>query len=161
MNATVNDASRADSPGVRIPPPAVYALAYGAGALLQWGFPLPFAPRPYAIGFGAVALALGVALALASILTMLRGKGTLNTQAASKGLVTSGVYRLSRNPMYVSNIMMYLGFAALFSVTWALALLPLPILYTHFAVILREERFLARNFGEPYSAYAARVRRWL
>ncbi len=152
---------QADSPGVRVPPPVIYAAALLIGYFLQSRLPLPFLPQPYGMALGGVTLALGVALALASIITMLRGKGTLNTNAASAELVTSGVYRVSRNPMYVSNALMYTGFASLLGATWALVFLPLLIIYTQVAVILPEERFLTRHFGDAYRAYAARVRRWL
>jgi protein-S-isoprenylcysteine O-methyltransferase Ste14 len=152
---------RADSPGVRIPPPLVYIVALAVGYFLQTRFPLPLIPQPYAMIAGDVTLVLGVALALASIITMLRGKGTVNTNAASQALVTTGIYRISRNPMYVSNALIYIGFALLLGATWALALLPLPLIYTQVAVILPEERFLTRHFGDAYRAYAARVRRWL
>ncbi len=152
---------RADSPGVRIPPPLVYIIALVVGYFLQSRFPLPFIPQPYAMIAGDVALALGIALALTSIVTMLRGKGTVNTNAASQALVTTGVYRFSRNPMYVSNTLLYIGFALLLGLTWALIFLPLPLIYTQVAVILPEERFLTRHFGDAYRAYQARVRRWL
>lgn len=152
---------RADSPGVRIPPPLVYILALLVGYFLQSRFPLPFVPQPYGMVAGDVAVLLGLALALASIVTMLRGKGTVNTNAASQALVTTGVYRFSRNPMYVSNALLYLGFALLLGSTWALIFLPLPVIYTQVAVILPEERFLARHFGDAYRAYASRVRRWI
>jgi protein-S-isoprenylcysteine O-methyltransferase Ste14 len=157
------DATRrpADSPGVRIPPPVYYAAAFLIGLFLQARLPLPYFPRPYALALGLVALLPGVALAAASVITMLRGKGTLNTNAASSQLVTTGVYRISRNPMYVSNALIYGGLASLFSVMWALIFLPLLIIFTQVAVILPEERFLTRHFGDQYRAYQARVRRWL
>jgi protein-S-isoprenylcysteine O-methyltransferase Ste14 len=152
---------RPDSPGVRIPPPVFYALALLIGYFLQSRFPLPFLPQPYALVIGYVALLPGVALAAVSVATMLRGKGTLNTNAPSSQLVTTGVYRISRNPMYVSNALIYAGFASLLGLTWALIFLPLLIIYTQVAAILPEERFLIRHFGDTYRAYQARVRRWL
>ncbi|HEU0028352.1 MAG TPA: isoprenylcysteine carboxylmethyltransferase family protein [Ktedonobacterales bacterium] len=152
---------RADSPGVRIPPPVYYAAVFLIGLFLQARLPLPYFPQPYALVLGLVALLPGVALAAVSVITMLRGKGTLNTNAASAQLVTTGIYRVSRNPMYVSNALIYGGLASLFSVTWALVFLPLLIILTQVVVILPEERFLTRHFGDEYRAYKSRVRRWL
>ena len=156
-----NQARRADSPGVLIPPPLYYVVALLAGALLQWWAPLPYLPRPYDLALGGIALVAGVALAAASVATMLRGKGTLSTNAPSRALVTTGVFRFSRNPMYVSNALIYAGVASLFAMTWAFIFLPFLILLTDIAVIRREERFLLRHFGDDYRAYMARARRWL
>jgi protein-S-isoprenylcysteine O-methyltransferase Ste14 len=152
---------RADNPGVRIPPPIVYLAAFLAGLGLQRLAPLPFLPRPIALGLGGALSACGFAVTLAAIPTMLRGHGTLNTSAASAALVTSGPYRFSRNPMYVGLTLLYAGLACAFSVVWALPLLILALLDTTMRVIAPEERYLERNFGEAYRGYKARVRRWL
>ncbi len=152
---------RADSPGVRIPPPVIYILVFLVGYFLQSRFPLPFLPRPYDIALGIAALAPGAALVISSIVTLVRGKGTLNTNGASAALVTTGVYRISRNPMYAGLALEYTGVAALLGLTWTLAFLPLLIIYTQVAVILPEERFLTRHFGDAYRAYMSQVRRWL
>ena len=151
----------ADSPGVRIPPPVVYAATFLAGVGLQRLIHLPFLPRPVALGLGGALLAGGVIVNLSAVPTMLRGHGTLNTSAPSAALVTSGPYRFSRNPMYVGLTLMYAGLASVFSVVWALPLLALALLYTNFRVIAPEERYLERRFGEAYRVYRARVHRWL
>lgn len=154
-------APRLDRPGVRIPPPVIYGVVFLIGLALQLRFALPFLPRAVAISAGAVLVCGYVVLAAMSIPTMLRRGGTLNTNAASQRLVTTGVYRVSRNPMYLSLALLYSGLACVFGLTWVLLLLPLPLLYTRFFAIAREERFLEGAFGEEYRAYTARVRRWL
>jgi protein-S-isoprenylcysteine O-methyltransferase Ste14 len=98
---------------------------------------------------------------VSSIPTLLRGKGTLNTNGSSAALVTSGPYRISRNPMYLGLVLLYAGVACVFSVVWALPLLIPLIIYTQLSVIAREERYLDRAFGDTYRAYRVRVRRWL
>lgn len=154
-------ARRLDSPGVRIPPPAAYVVAFLIAVLLQARFPLPFLPRSIALGLGAILVAAFAVLVVAAIPTMLRGRGTLNTSAPSAALVTSGPYRFSRNPMYLGLFLLYGGCACLFSVVWALPLLIPLALYIRFGVIAPEERYLERAFGDPYRTYRARVRRWL
>ena len=151
----------ADSPGVRIPPPIVYAAALLVGVGLQRLFPLPYAPRPVALALGGALVAGGVAINLTAVPTMLRGHGTLNTSAPSAALVTSGPYRFSRNPMYVGLTLIYAGLTSLFAIMWAWPLLILALLDTNIRVITPEERFLERRFGEEYRSYMARVRRWI
>ncbi|HEX3270748.1 MAG TPA: isoprenylcysteine carboxylmethyltransferase family protein [Ktedonobacterales bacterium] len=150
-----------DSPGVRIPPPLIYALAFLIGWALQARFPLPFLSSPLALGLGVALMAAGGLLIIWSLLTLVRGHGTLNTNGASAALVAAGPYRISRNPMYLGLVLLYGGLACAFSVVWALLLLIPLIVYTQLGVIAREERYLDRAFGEAYRAYQARVRRWL
>jgi protein-S-isoprenylcysteine O-methyltransferase Ste14 len=75
--------------------------------------------------------------------------------------VTSGPYRFTRNPMYVGMAFLYAGFAFGFGVFWAFALLPLVLLIVDRVVIPPEERFLRSHFGEEFSQYSSRVRRWV
>ena len=76
-------------------------------------------------------------------------------------LVTSGPYRVTRNPMYVGMAFLYAGLALSLGVIWALALLPAVLLMVDRLVIAREERYLEAKFGEEYRDYKRRVRRWL
>lgn len=149
------------NPGVRIPPPAVYILTLVIGWLLQSRWPLPFIAHDVALLSGLPLVAIGLALATASIVTMLRGHGTVNTNSQSSALVVSGIYRISRNPMYVALTIMYIGFALAIGLPWALILLPLLLVYVRTMVIAREEKSLANAFGQQYLDYKARVRRWL
>jgi protein-S-isoprenylcysteine O-methyltransferase Ste14 len=151
---------RADSPGVRIPPPLVFIAAFLLGWLIQSRIPLPFLPNPAALILGVVLLIGWLILVASSIPTMIRGGGTLNTAGPSQSLVTSGIYRITRNPMYLSLVLLYTGVMCLTSMTWALIVLPVALVYSQIT-ILREERYLTRAFGAAYTSYQARVRRWI
>ncbi|HEX9068921.1 MAG TPA: isoprenylcysteine carboxylmethyltransferase family protein [Ktedonobacterales bacterium] len=157
----VKPTQRPDSPGVRIPPPIYYIAAFLLGLFLQSRFPLPTLPPPVALGVGIPLTALGVLFAGASVPTMLRGHGTLNTDRPSAALVTSGLYRLTRNPMYLALTLVGGGLACALGITWALPLLIPVVIYTQIGVIMPEERYLERTFGDAYRAYRRRVRRWL
>jgi protein-S-isoprenylcysteine O-methyltransferase Ste14 len=150
----------ADNPGVRIPPPLVFIAAFLLGWLVQSRFPLVFLPNPLALILGILLVVCYLALIAASIPTMVRRGGTLNTAGPSRALVTSGVYRITRNPMYLSLVLLHLGVVCLTGMTWALIFLPIPVIYTQFT-ILREEHYLTRAFGASYTGYIARVRRWI
>ncbi len=150
-----------DSPGVRLPPPVLYIAAFLIGLALQARFPLPFLAQPVALGLGGVMAAVGALCIVTAIPAMLRGHGTLNTAGPSTALVASGPYRYSRNPMYLGLALLFTGVAVLLAVTWAvLFVLPL-VLYTQTRVIMPEERYLQRAFGDSYRAYCSHVRRWL
>ena len=154
------EAQLADTPGVRIPPPLPFIATFLVSWLIQSRFALPFLPTPVALIAGAFLLVCWAALVASSIPTMIRRGGTLNTNGASSALVTANVYRITRNPMYLSLVLGYVGVACLTRMLWPLILVPLPLLYSHL-VILREERYLERRFGAAYLTYKSRVRRWI
>lgn len=160
MSATTEQKTMT-SPGVVIPPPVVYAAALGVAWLLQRVLPLPVLARSTALWVGVAIAAVGVAFAGLCVATLLRGHGTLNTNGRSAALVVTGVYRLSRNPMYVAVALMYTGAAVALDLPWGIVLLPLLLIYTQTMVIAREERYLAIAFGQQYADYRAHVRRWL
>lgn len=75
--------------------------------------------------------------------------------------MTSGPYRFTRNPIYIGLSAVYLGIAALAGSLW-IALMLVPALFIlQFGVVLREEAYLERRFGDDYRAYRARVPRWI
>jgi protein-S-isoprenylcysteine O-methyltransferase Ste14 len=76
-------------------------------------------------------------------------------------LVTSGPYRLTRNPMYLGMAFLYVALAFAFGVMWALVFLPAVLVVVDRFVIVREEPYLERKFGQAYREYRSRVRRWL
>ncbi len=89
------------------------------------------------------------------------GRGTPAPIDAPKKLVVRGLYRYTRNPMYVGVLTVILGWAALFRAA-DLALYALVVgTCFHLFIVLYEERYLAREFGDQYEAYRSRVGRWL
>jgi protein-S-isoprenylcysteine O-methyltransferase Ste14 len=149
-----------DTAGVVAPPPLIYlaglALGFGLEALLP-GASLPSALR-WALG-GALVLA-GIGL-LASFNTSFHRKGTaVEPWKPTTAIVTTGPYRLTRNPAYLGMALVYVGVALLAEALWVLLPLPLVLTVIDRAVIAREERYLERKFGQEYMDYKARVRRW-
>ena len=90
-----------------------------------------------------------------------RSHTTLIPNRRATTLVTAGPHRITRNPMYVSLVALYLGVTLLGNSWWPAVLLPIVVLVVDRAVIAREERYLAAAFPGEYAAYCARVRRWL
>lgn len=151
-------------PLMHIPVPWVYVLAFLAGVGLQYLVPLSVdSAEMLLIGriAGLVLIIAGVPLALVS-LGIFRAVHTTTVpfETASK-LVTWGPYRLTRNPMYVGLLLIYLGVAGLQSQIWPLLLLPLLLMYIDRVVIPVEETRLRQVFGDMYDQYCARVHRWV
>ena len=88
------------------------------------------------------------------------GKGTLAPWAPPKRLVTQGLYRFSRNPMYLSVLLILAGWALMFSsrTLWVYAVV-IAIAF-HLRVVLGEEPWLAQTHGEEWTAYRSKVSRW-
>jgi protein-S-isoprenylcysteine O-methyltransferase Ste14 len=89
------------------------------------------------------------------------GKGTLAPWSPPLHLVVVGLYGYSRNPMYVAVTLMLLGWALSFGSAGLLVYTAIVVTAFHLRVVLGEERWLARTFGEQWRQYAGRVPRWL
>jgi protein-S-isoprenylcysteine O-methyltransferase Ste14 len=156
--------SDSDHAGVRIAPPTLFLSALVAGIALEWLWPLGWFdgwPALARHGIGALLSAAGVAL-MASAMGLFRRAGTaIPPWEPTTALVTEGVYRFSRNPIYLSVVILYIGLALLFGAGWSLILLVPAVAILQVAVIRREEAYLERRFGEAYRNYRARVRRWI
>jgi protein-S-isoprenylcysteine O-methyltransferase Ste14 len=80
---------------------------------------------------------------------------------ATRTVIEAGPFRISRNPLYVGLLALYLGLAFLAPTLWGLLLFPVAVLLVRWGAIHPEEQFLRAQFGERYDAYTRRVRRWL
>ena len=102
-----------------------------------------------------------LAVALAAIVAFSK-YGTDNRFASpTSSIVQDGVLSRSRNPMYVGMVLITLGIMLAINSAVSLLVLPLLVLYFQFGVIQREEEYLTRWFGQDYSDYKAKVRRWI
>lgn len=112
-----------------------------------------------AVGLGVIGMSLGVM----GVTQFRIAQTTPNPQALEKvsSLVTSGIYRYSRNPMYLGLVLILLGWAFYLSHFLAFVLLPIFILYMTRFQIQPEEQMMARKFGKTYQAYLNKVRRWI
>ncbi|WP_413501016.1 methyltransferase family protein [Psychrobacter maritimus] len=112
-----------------------------------------------AVGLGMMGMSLGVM----GVTQFRKAQTTPNPQALEKvsSLVTSGIYRYSRNPMYLGLVLILLGWAFYLSHFLAFVLLPVFILYMTRFQIQPEEQMMARKFGKTYQAYLNKVRRWI
>jgi protein-S-isoprenylcysteine O-methyltransferase Ste14 len=124
------------------------------------GFDLPAALRVTALAACATA---AVALGLAAVQSFRRARTTVNPLSphACSVLVTSGVFRFSRNPMYLALFLALAGWGLYLANVFALLLAFAFVLYMDRFQIRPEERVLQRAFGQAFADYRRRVRRWL
>jgi protein-S-isoprenylcysteine O-methyltransferase Ste14 len=108
-------------------------------------------------------IALGLAVMAAGVLEFRRGRTTVNPMKpdTASTLVTTGIYRFTRNPMYVADVLILLAVVVFFSNPLGLAGVVLFVAWMNLLQIPAEERALEARFGEAYAAYKARVRRWV
>lgn len=145
------------------PPPLVYLAFLAAGIALHflWA-PLPIFPESWlghAAGWPIFALASLIAIWV--VRTFSRAGEDVRIEKPTKALVSSGPFRLSRNPMYGGLSLLYLSISLILNAAWPLVFLPGALLLMHFGVIKREEAYLEVLFGRDYRQYRDRVRRWL
>jgi protein-S-isoprenylcysteine O-methyltransferase Ste14 len=153
-----------DNPGVIAPPPLIATATVVLGLLLDRLAPvyvidtlLTFWPR---VVVGALVAVAGGALALAGE-RRFRAVGTnVPPWKPALYLATDGIYARLRNPMYVGLMLLVAGIGIALASDWILVLLVPTALVLHYGVVLREERYLERKFGEEYRRYKAKVPRW-
>lgn len=147
---------------LRIPPLAlVMIVAFGMWLLAQL---VPAATIARPVWWMALVPALaGGLFAFAGVAAFRRARTTVNpvTPQATSAIVTTGVYRHSRNPMYVGFLLVLTGWGIYLGNLCAALLLPLFIAYMNRFQIAPEERALSAKFGSGYADYMRRVRRWL
>jgi protein-S-isoprenylcysteine O-methyltransferase Ste14 len=150
-------------PGVHYPPPLIFVAGIAIGWLLDrwWPWPITAGASRGRVLLAALCFAIWLAFMLAAFVVFLRARTAILPHRPATRLVTSGPYRFTRNPMYVSFVALYIAVTLVLNSWWTLPLLPLVVLVLQRAVIAREERYLAGAFPAQYAAYRQRVRRWL
>jgi protein-S-isoprenylcysteine O-methyltransferase Ste14 len=144
-------------------PPLIPLAVLAVGAALDWLLPLSFlAPIPLVVRVVAgVALGgLGLCSALMGERAFKRIDTNVNPFRPALALAREGVFKHLRNPMYVGMGLAVLGIVVGFALEWTLFALFAGALVMHFGVVLREERYLERKFGEDYRRYKASVPRY-
>ncbi len=156
----VNAEAGAEVP--RVPPPLYYGAAFASGmALHATRAPLSFNTGPTTALAGGLILCAGAAVALAGVVQVVRARTTIVPHRPVSALLTTGAYRLSRNPMYAGLAIAYLGGTLLTGSWWPLVTLPAALSVIGVWVIGPEERYLASRFNQTYAGYRERTRRWL
>ncbi|MFW6157346.1 MAG: methyltransferase family protein [Balneolaceae bacterium] len=145
-------------------PPAVVTLLAGGGMwaierYLEWSGVLFEAP----LWLGICFLASGMLFGLFGLIQFYKAYTSVDPHKPGKAssLVKDGIYRISRNPMYVGLLLILLAYGIYLGNLLSLAILPLFVMYLNRFQILPEEQVLKRKFGADYERYKSQVRRWI
>lgn len=155
--------TKKDSPGVYIPPPLFYVATFIIAISIQKRIPLDNSWfKEQWIKF------LGITLLLVSLFFIIRSlrqffltKNTIVLIKPATSLQTTGIYSITRNPMYVGLAIVYLGLSCLIGNWWNFILFPILFFVVQEYIIKSEERYLVRAFGQEFIHYTKKVRRWL
>lgn len=168
MTASNTDSSPEPKPDldgatVRFPPPLVPLIALGLGIATQslihsWRLPLPLTLR---LGLGGLLVIAGLGLIAAALGRFRRTGQDPKPWLSTPEIISMGVYRFTRNPMYLSMGLLQGGLGVLLANAWVVLLVPVTWTTIGLIAIRHEEAYLEAKFGAAYVDYKASVRRWL
>ncbi len=152
-----------DNPGIHIPPPLVYAASFFLSIWIQKMIPLStnLFHTSAATMTGIVLIMIALFFNIPALYQFAKTRNTIVTIKPARSLQTKGIYGLTRNPMYLSLLLVYTGLSFLTGNWWTLLLLPVLFMVINQFIIKPEERYLKRAFGQTYLDYKKKVRRWL
>ena len=154
-------AETADNADVVARPPLLYGAALLVVLALRSLWPLPIVAPNFARWPGVAVAVLSLAFGIWGRRTLVAAGTNLDPMRPTTAIVTSGPFRISRNPLYVALALLFLGLSLVFNTTWGLIALFPVLIVMHHGVIRREERYLQQKFGATYRTYCGRVRRYL
>jgi protein-S-isoprenylcysteine O-methyltransferase Ste14 len=150
-----------DKPNVVAFPGVLYAGAFAIAFALHLIWPLELTDRDSARWVGMGICVAGAALIIWGIATMRAARTNIYPELPATALVTTGPFRFTRNPLYVSLAILFTGLSVEMNNGWGLIVLVPLAFVMHYGVILREESYLERKFGDDYRGYMRKVRRYL
>ena len=145
------------------PPPLIGIVCIGLAYAAEHYKPLPIFPTKntpqIVVGIALIVIAIGSAVSAARSFI---AHGTHpSPYRPTTAIVTTGIYRLSRNPIYIAFLLVVLAIGLLANSYWFLGFAVFLALVLHFGVIKREETYLLGKFGDSYRQYCRQVRRWI
>ena len=144
-----------------VPPPIPNIL----GLILGWAcnryWPWPIAHSEYVLPVGVLLVGLTVVLGV-TIARSFKQHGTPeNPYKETTAIVDTGPFRFSRNPAYITVQIFHAALGFLFNNMWMLLMIPPALITVHYVIVLGEEEYLERKFGDAYLDYKSWVRRWI
>ena len=154
-------AEEKDVAGVVAPPPLIFLVPLAVALYEHTSRPVHITTRPIAIALGVVMLGVALPIFISAVLQFRKAETAVVPYEPTTAIVDTWPYSFTRNPIYLSMALVYVGISLFFNSWWPIFLLPLVLLVIQRGVIEREERYLERKFGDSYLEYKQQVRRWL
>lgn len=155
---------RAERPNTIPWPPIILLATIAAGLIAHWLYPLGWpggSLEDLLQGLGLFAIALALALYFFSVRALIRHNTTFHPAAGSSRLVTTGPFAVTRNPIYLANVIALTGLGMAVGVAWFFAAAIICAFLEQKLAIEREEAHLEAKFGKAWRDYRKRARRWL
>ncbi len=150
-----------DNANVVALPPLIVVCFFVFGLATHFVYPVSVIPRSLRFWLGAPLILIAGLIVVSAFRALRRGETTFDVRKSTTNIVSDGVFQYSRNPMYLSLLLLYVGLAFLINSLWILAeIIPLAVVIQK-GVIEREEQYLRWKFGGEYLRYKTRVRRWI
>ena len=152
-----------DNPHIHFPPVIIYIILFFVSLILQKaiGLPVYFFKMTAVHAAGWLLVLCGFIVTSVAVAAFIRNKTTYSTMHPVTSLQTTGIYSLSRNPMYLGLLGIYTGMALIKGNWWTILLIPFLLIIMNQYIIRKEEKYLQRRFGEIYQEYKNIIRRWI
>jgi protein-S-isoprenylcysteine O-methyltransferase Ste14 len=158
--AATNSPNEKDNAGVIIFPPLLFLIAIAVGLAIRYTSGMHFMPYSIEI-LGWIPVSTGLIILLLAVNLFSKNHTTINPSGTSTTIVSSGIYKYTRNPMYLSFALIYAGIMIINQAGIGLLLLIPLLVIVRKGIIDREEIYLSKKFGSAYTEYKLKVRRWI
>jgi protein-S-isoprenylcysteine O-methyltransferase Ste14 len=142
----------------------VFGVPFLIGIAIQFIVPFSFPPgilRQTLIPAGIALIITGIGFIVLARREFARFSQPTDPGHPTSKVVKTGVFAISRNPLYLGSVLVFWGVALALNTLWTLVMLLLSIILCHYTLIIPEEQYLAAKFGDEYKEYTAFVHRWL
>jgi protein-S-isoprenylcysteine O-methyltransferase Ste14 len=142
----------------------IFGVPFLVGLATQWILPFSLPQgilRQALIPIGIALVITGLGIIVSARREFARYGQPTDPGHPTSRVVKTGMFAISRNPLYLGSVIVFLGIAFTLNILWTLATLLLSIILCHHMMIVPEEHYLTAKFGEEYKKYAASVHRWL
>lgn len=152
-----------DHPNINrnIHPPVVAMFYIALAYILKWLIATPYTVPDTLRNVGFALTVIGFFLGVGAFIEFRKARTTLDPHGSVKAVVTGGVYRFTRNPIYLGFLLMVIGLPLNAASFWGIVISPFFAVTLNRLVIEREEAYLENKFKNVYTDYKSRVRRWL
>ena len=159
MDSPLDDDQK--GPAVKIPPPLLTLSVIIATYLIDRLFPLPIVVGDPLWPGGSALIICALLLAVIAVIQFAKAKTPIEPWKPTSTIIQHGIYRFSRNPIYLALCIATAGIGLILNSWWIAAGIILLVMLMRRLVIDREEAYLRKKFGREYEDYKTRVRRWI